>query len=248
MEILPDIVVQPDGGPTNQMQLYHFSKELGSSITSDDFDPLIEEACQIENFYRSYDNMQLNKRICNQLGRYIIKAVSDVKMLQSLCNDDEFLIADSYGSFDKFLQNLRKIKDFIEDISQIKRLKRFIQETDSVISLERLKNEYFQLQKEYHESRSSLKFDIQIDNKTDYINQDIEETIKFIQAFKCNFEGNSMFSFIDKISDDIQNAANKELSEKDIIQDISEPYDIQKVKLIKCELHKMKRFSVQTAF
>ncbi|CAG8511924.1 21117_t:CDS:2 [Gigaspora margarita] len=244
MENLPDIVVQPDGGPTNQMQLYHFSKELGPSITSDNFSPLIEEARQIENFYNSYDNMQLNKRICNQLGRYIIQAVCNVKMLKSQCNDDEFLTVENYKSFNKFLQNLRKLKNFIENISQIRRLKRFIQETDSGISFGLLKDEYFQLLEEYHESTSSLKFDIQIDNKTDDINKDIEETIKFIQAFERNFEGVAMFSFIDKISVDIQNVANKELFENDIIP---EPYDNQNVRLIKCELRKIKSPSVQTA-
>ncbi|RIB02559.1 kinase-like domain-containing protein [Gigaspora rosea] len=244
MENLPEIVVQPDGGPTNKMQLYHFSKELGTSITSDDFSPLIEEACQIENFYRSYDNIQLNKRICNQLGLCIISAVYNVKMLQIQCNDDEFLTVENYKSFNKFLQNLGKIKDFIENISQIRRLKRFIQETDSGISLERLKDEYFQLLKEFRESTSSLELVIRVDNKTDDINKDIEETIKFIQAFECNFEGDSMFSFIDKISVDIQNVANKELSEKDIIP---EPHDNQNVRFIECELHKMKRFSVQAA-
>ncbi|RIB29241.1 hypothetical protein C2G38_2027916 [Gigaspora rosea] len=170
--------------------------------------------------------MQLNKRMCNQLGLYITKTVSNVKMLQSQCNDDELLTVENYKSFNKFLQNLRKLNHFIENISQIKRLKRFIQETDSGISLERLKDEYFQLLEEYHESTSSLKFDIQIDNKTDYINQDIEETIKFIQAFERNFEGDSMFSFIDKISID------KELSEKDI----PESYDNQNVKFIKCKI------------
>ncbi|KAF0505757.1 kinase-like protein [Gigaspora margarita] len=240
MENLPDIVL-PD---TNNMQLCHFSKEIGPSITSDDFSPLIEEAYQIENFYNSYDNMQLNKRMCNQLGRCIIKAVYNVKMLQSQCNDDEFLTADNYEFFNKFLQNLKKIKHFIENISQIRRLKRFIQETNSGISLEQLKDEYFQLLKEFRESTLSLGFDIQIDNKIDDIYKDIEETIKFIQAFERNFEGDSMFSFIDKISDDIQNVANKELSEKDIFP---EPYDNQNVRFIKCELHKMKRLSVQTA-
>ncbi|KAF0539804.1 kinase-like protein [Gigaspora margarita] len=122
-EILSNTVVQQDD-LTSEMQLFNFS-EL---IPSDSFSLLIEKACQIENFYNSYNNMQLNQRTCKQLGRYIIKAVSAVKVLQCQDNYDEFLTLENHISLCKFLKNLKDIKNFIEDISQIRKLIVFIQE------------------------------------------------------------------------------------------------------------------------
>ncbi|CAG8674998.1 31220_t:CDS:2, partial [Racocetra persica] len=193
-ENLHDIIAQdnPINDPT----------ELEDFDILNSFSKLIEEACQIENFYNSYDNMQFNKRMCRHLGRCIIKAVSEVKLLQNQTDYEDFLTLDNYKFFLNFLQDLKKIKNFIENISQIRRLKSFIQETDDGISFGRLKNECVKLLEKFHESTSSLGFNIQIDDKTDNIHKDIEETKK---AFECNFEDDSMFNFIKKISARIQN-------------------------------------------
>ncbi|CAG8764783.1 3_t:CDS:2, partial [Racocetra fulgida] len=197
---------------------------LDLSIISDTFSPLIEEAYQIENFWKSYDNIQLNKRTCKKLGICIIDAVYNVKKLPCLDSYDDFFTLDNYMSFHKFLQNLRVIKSFIEDISQIRRLKSFIQEIDSGVSLEKLKDEYVKLLKEFHESTLSLGFNIQVDNNIDDINKDIEET--------------------KKISADIQNIANHKLVENEIIQ---ESYNSEIVKYIKFSPSEVKSLSVQMA-
>ncbi|KAF0539802.1 kinase-like protein [Gigaspora margarita] len=220
-EILSNTVVQQDD-LTSEMQLYN-SSEL---TLSDSFLTLIEKACQIENFYSSYNNMQLNQRMCKQLGRYIIKSVSEVKLLQNQDNYDEFLTLENYNSFCKFLKNLEEIKNFIVDISQIRKLIFFIQETDCGISLERLKDKYVKLLEKFHESASSLQFNIPVDDKIDDVHKDIDETIEFIQTYRRNFGSGSLFQLIEKTSKDIQNAANNKLFEDVNIQ---EPYDNQNV-------------------
>ncbi|KAF0559876.1 hypothetical protein F8M41_004390 [Gigaspora margarita] len=170
--------------------------------------------------------MQLNQRTCKQLGRYIIKAVSAVKVLQSQDNYDEFLTLENHISLCKFLKILKDIKNFIEDISQIRKLIVFIQETDYGISLERLKDKYVKLLEKFHESASSLQFNILVDDKIDDVHKDIDETIEFIQTYKRNFGSGSLFQLIEKTSKDIQNVANNKLFEDVVIQ---EPYDNENV-------------------
>ncbi|CAG8598159.1 12398_t:CDS:2, partial [Racocetra fulgida] len=205
------------------------STEL-KSITWDSILPLIKEARQVKSFYSSYrydDNIQLNKRMCNKLGGCIIEAVSKVEMLQNQVNYDDY---DDLLAWDYY-----DIKSFIENISQIRGLKSYIQDTDSGISLEQLKDKYIKLLEEFHESTSSLGFNIQKDNKIDDIHRDIEETKK----------GGSMYSFIDKIIVDIQNTASNKLFENEIIQEL---YDNGKVAKIEYKPRDMERFFVQIAF
>ncbi|CAG8738597.1 17344_t:CDS:2, partial [Dentiscutata erythropus] len=235
MENSYDIISQEDS-PIDD------SVELKNLNILDTLSILIEKACQIGNFYNSYDNMQLNKRMGKHLGECIIKTVSAVKTLENKTDYDEFLTLDNYKSFRNLLKNLENIRNFIEDISQIRRLKYYIQETDYGISFERLKDEYFKLLKEFGESTSSLGLDVQIDSKIDDINKDIEETKKFIQTFESNLEGDSMFNFVEKISAHIQNAANNEVFEYGIIQG---PFDDKNAKSKKFKPPDMKLFSVR---
>ncbi|KAF0525873.1 kinase-like protein [Gigaspora margarita] len=198
--------------PTNEIQLYNFSKELEASITSDLFSKLIEEARKIQTFYNSYGNIQFNKRMCNQLGRYIHVAVHNVEMLQFQEGYDEILTLDN--------------------------------QTDHGISLELLKEKYIKLLKQFQESSTYFGLNIHFDYKIDDINDDIEETKKFIQAYERNFKNDSMFSFIKKTNDCIQNATNSELSEREIIQ---EPNDAEEVKPIKFVPEVIKTFHVRAA-
>ncbi|KAF0463371.1 kinase-like protein [Gigaspora margarita] len=225
---------------TSEMQLFNFSEH----IPSDSFSILIEKACQIENFYNSYNNMQLNQRTCKQLGRYIIKAVSEVKMLQSQDNYDELLTLEYYNSLCKFLKNLKDIKNFIVDISQTKKLIVFIQETDSGISLERLKDKYVKLLEKFRESASSLQFNIPVNDKIDDVHKDIDETIEFIQTYRRNFGSGSLFQLIEKTSKDIQNAANNKLFEDLVIQ---KPYDNENVITKEFEPDDKKMFWIRVA-
>ncbi|CAG8802660.1 26824_t:CDS:2, partial [Gigaspora margarita] len=215
-ESLSSTVVQ-HGDLTSEMQLFNFN-EL---IPSDSFSLLIEKACQIENFYNSYNNMQLNQRTCKQLGRYIIKAVSAVKVLQSQDNYDEFLTLENHISLCKFLKILKDIKNFIEDISQIRKLIVFIQETDYGISLERLKDKYVKLLEKFHESASSLQFNIRVDDKIDDVHKDIDETIEFIQTYKRTFGSGSLFQLIEKTNVVIQEPYDNE----NVITKVFEPDD-----------------------
>ncbi|CAG8828821.1 42758_t:CDS:2, partial [Gigaspora margarita] len=192
----------------------------------------------------SYNNMQLNQRMCKQLGRYIIKSVSEVKLLQDQDNYDEFLTLENYNSFCKFLKNLEEIKNFIVDISQTRKLIFFIQETGCGISLERLKDKYAKLLEKFHELASSLQFNIPVDDKIDDVHKDIDETIEFIQTYRRNFGSSSLFQLIEKTSKDIQNATNNKLFE-DV--DIQEPYDNENVITKEFEPDDKKMFWIRVA-
>ncbi|KAF0416191.1 kinase-like protein [Gigaspora margarita] len=190
LEILSNTVVQQDD-LTSEMQLYN-SSEL---TLSDSFLTLIEKACQIENFYSSYNNMQLNQRMCKQLGRKLIF---------------------------------------------------FIHETDCGISLERLKDKYVKLLEKFHESASSLQFNIPVDDnkEIDDVHKDIDETIEFIQTYRSNFGSGSLFQLIEKTSKDIQNTANNKLLE-DV--DIQEPYNNENVITKEFEPDDKKMFWIRVA-
>ncbi|KAF0432150.1 serine/threonine protein kinase [Gigaspora margarita] len=186
----------------------------------------------------SYENVQLNKRICDVLIRCVNSAEHSVNDLQSqIKNHPIFATYENYGLFLKFLQNIEKIKDFIKNVSTIERLKNYIQKTDSGISLELIKVEFEQLLDEFNQCISSIKFksgfaqdqnpvrtmlsDINsllanffrtscikifkfnIDKQIkDALNDDIEETMKFIHAIQRNFGDNynTMFNIIEMTS------------------------------------------------
>ncbi|CAG8789126.1 25579_t:CDS:2, partial [Gigaspora margarita] len=148
-------------------------------------------------------------------------------LLQNQDNYDEFLTLENYNSFCKFLKNLEEIKNFIVDISQIRKLIFFIHETDCGISLERLKDKYVKLLEKFHESASSLQFNI-----------------RFIQTYRRNFGSGSLFQLIEKTSKDIQNTANNKLLE-DV--DIQEPYNNENVITKEFEPDDKKMFWIRVA-
>ncbi|CAG8496656.1 19538_t:CDS:2 [Dentiscutata erythropus] len=194
--------------PTNntaQMQLSLISKDMFLSLFE-----------KVHNLNRTWVpvNMQLNRKMCRKLGQCIIDAEHITCSLENYfdSNVDDPFTTENYLSFKTFLRNLQSIKNFIENISQIGALKPFVRVIDSKISLNQLKNEYIKLLKAFSESMSSLKFECQIDKQvldmTKKIDDDIKETIKFIEAFQYNFdEVNSMFKYIDQITTNIMNAS-----------------------------------------
>ncbi|CAG8730721.1 9943_t:CDS:2, partial [Gigaspora rosea] len=66
----------------------------------------------------------------------------------------------------------------------------------------------------FNESISSLNFESRINKVSDIISEvddDIEETIKFIEALQCNFdEVDFMFGFIDQINNSIKNSSTND--------------------------------------
>ncbi|CAG8632857.1 13612_t:CDS:2 [Dentiscutata erythropus] len=178
---------------------------LEISVNFDTFASPIKEAHNLfEEIKKSYDNAQLNIRICGVLIKCINSAECDVNNLQiDKRNHTSFATLENYRLFQLFLQNIRKIRDFIKNVSNIKGLKNYIQKTNYGFSLGLLKDEFYQLLDELKKSISSLKFKIDIEEQiNDIFNYDIEETTKFIHAFRYNFDNNlyTMFKAIEETS------------------------------------------------
>ncbi|KAF0488216.1 kinase-like protein [Gigaspora margarita] len=203
---------------TAQMQLHSIlTVDLKQSITLDTFLPLFEKIHQLRKTWIPL-NMQLNKKMCRRLGQCIIDAEHNICTLENQLDiraDDPFITLENYVSFQAFLRNIESIKYFIENISQIGGLKSFVRVIDSTISLNLLKNEYIKLLTEFNESISSLNFESRINKQvsdiTSEVDDDIEETIKFIEALQCNFdEVDYMFGFIDQINNSIKNSSTND--------------------------------------
>ncbi|RIB14514.1 kinase-like domain-containing protein [Gigaspora rosea] len=146
---------------------------------SKQFAPLFDKVHELEEIgKKSYDNVQVNKIMYEVLNQCVINVGNEVRNIRSRKSRlDNFVIFKNYVYF----ENLR-----------------FIQNLNSGISLELLKDEYFKLLEEYNKSMSSLGFTIPEDDQ-------------FIQALQHNFKGRdeSMFDIISQISDDIQNSGYK---------------------------------------
>ncbi|CAG8604731.1 24920_t:CDS:2, partial [Racocetra persica] len=82
--------------PSTGIQKFWITEESSFRYHSDmenlpDIVVQLDEACQVKSFYSSYyDNIQLNKRMCNKLGGCIIEAVSKVEMLQNQVNYNDY--------------------------------------------------------------------------------------------------------------------------------------------------------------
>ncbi|CAG8596923.1 9833_t:CDS:2, partial [Dentiscutata erythropus] len=130
--ILPDYINKMQEDATAHMQLHQLSTvDLEQSINFDSFLLLFKRINQLKNEI-SDDNIQLNKRMCVVLNQCIIDADYNVQTLNNRKTDqDTFTTLENYVLFQIFLRNIENIKDFTENISQIRGLKFFIQVDDS---------------------------------------------------------------------------------------------------------------------
>ncbi|CAG8779666.1 2543_t:CDS:2, partial [Cetraspora pellucida] len=190
---LPIIVVEDytnklhNGSLTNNMEICKYTTaDLKQTITIETFKPLFESVLQLEKDWMPFCNVQLNIKIFEVLGECIMDTkynVEKLKMRKS--NIASFATLENHIYFQRLLQNITDIKDFIY--------------------------KYDELLKEFNNSMSSLGFKSQINEQTDEILKDIKETEKFIRAFGCNFkDNNSMFNIIDRIRAEIKDAATND--------------------------------------
>ncbi|CAG8463869.1 14616_t:CDS:2, partial [Dentiscutata heterogama] len=208
VEDIDDIKIQDENFTKNMQIFKHTTSDIEQSITLETFTPLFEEVCQLENNLLSFCNVQLNTKIFESLRECIMEISYNVKKLKLRNNIDSFATLKNYIFFQKLLQNITNIKDFICKVSQINELRPYVQKTDHGISLKQLKDKYDALLEEFNDTMSSLGFKSQINEQVDVLN-DIKETEKFIQTFQCNFkdDNNTMFDLIDQKIIDIQNSA-----------------------------------------
>ncbi|CAG8503896.1 15705_t:CDS:2 [Gigaspora margarita] len=205
----------------------NITKAVEQSINFSTFLPLFGKLdtlfCDVR---KSYENIQLNKGICQVLYQCIISAESKVKTLRySTHNHITFATLENFKLFQKFFQNVKNVKNFIENVSNIRGLKPFIQKINSDISLERINNEVTKLLKEFNESMTSLNFPIE-KFKVENVYNEIEETTKFVRAIQCNFKDvYAMFEVIEKVKIRLnENSHNDEFFVKStkVVNDIND--------------------------
>ncbi|CAG8472505.1 4844_t:CDS:2 [Gigaspora margarita] len=178
--------------------------ELSMSISEffqsyEKFEQLISD---IEN---SYQAAQLNKKICRELYFCIDNARLNMNRLRYSIQDSNTPVA--LKDFMLFQQNVVNIKKFIENISNIRGLEHYIQKINSVITLEKIKNEATELLIEFNESMSSLF------QKQEY---------KIENAIQCDFENvNTMFKVIKKVMNQLANNLSEHNEQTIIVNKIS---------------------------
>ncbi|CAG8565172.1 2126_t:CDS:2, partial [Racocetra fulgida] len=162
---LPIIVVEDytnklhDESFTNNMQICSYTTaELKQAITIESFKPLFESVCQLEKNWMQFCNVQLNGKISEVLGECIMETKHNVEKLKKRkSNIASFATLENYRCFQRLLQNITDIKDFICNISQIGGLTSYIQETDHGILLDKLKDKYDELLKEFKNFITEIK-------------------------------------------------------------------------------------------
>src|ERR1043165_2145162 len=82
----------------------------------------------IAEIIRIYEDAEYNKKICNALMDRVQIADGAIKTLNRRKQENEknFLSTEYYKAFVKFTETMKKIRDFIKDISQLQGYKKFI--------------------------------------------------------------------------------------------------------------------------
>ncbi|CAG8482082.1 11018_t:CDS:1 [Ambispora leptoticha] len=94
----------------------------------EDFSPLITELVKYaDKIGESFDNAELNKRICSVLFKRVNDAAGEVKILRQLKDDYSlfFKKRENYPNFYGFVKTIEKIKTFIMDVSQLQGAHKF---------------------------------------------------------------------------------------------------------------------------
>jgi hypothetical protein len=90
------------------------------------FCPLVGEALNlVSEIIKLYRTAEHNKRTCMCLVRRVMAAELAIRPLETLGPNKDFFTKDNYTVFQAFVQTMRNIKTFVEDISQIKGLSKF---------------------------------------------------------------------------------------------------------------------------
>lgn len=107
-----------------------------------------------------YEDAQYNKKICNALMDRVQTAESAIKTLNRRKQENEknFLSKEYYKAFVKFTDVMKKIKDFIRDISQLQGYKKFIHASS-------IKDKFNHLVDEFDTVMSDLHFTLTVANE-----------------------------------------------------------------------------------
>ncbi|CAG8605991.1 17881_t:CDS:2 [Rhizophagus irregularis] len=132
-----------------------------------------------------YEDAQYNKKICNALMDRVQTAESAIKTLNRRKQENEknFLSKEYYKAFVKFTDVMKKIKDFIRDISQLQGYKKFIHASS-------IKDKFNHLVDEFDTVMSDLHFTLTVANEVQReidqkaLADDIAEMTKFLERIE----------------------------------------------------------------
>ncbi|RIA81175.1 kinase-like domain-containing protein [Glomus cerebriforme] len=132
-----------------------------------------------------YEDAQYNKKICNALMDRVQVAESAIKTLNRRKQENEKNFRDKkyYLTFVRFTDVMKKIKDFIKDISQLQGYKKFLHASN-------IKDKFENLTKEFETVMRDLHFTMAVENDEQReidqkaLKEDIAEMTKFLERIE----------------------------------------------------------------
>ncbi|CAG8469614.1 9710_t:CDS:2 [Funneliformis mosseae] len=162
--------------------------KVGDAITP--FIPLIGAAATvITEIIDIYHTAQYNKKICNSIldrARLAEIAIDNI-IRRRKENEQLFKNQAWYYAFNRFVEVLNKLKNFAEEISQLKRIKQFIKAKN-------ISGSFVELTKEYDDVMKDLNFTMAISNEQQRridqksLKDDLVETSKFLEKIDVGVE------------------------------------------------------------
>ncbi|CAG8574921.1 8807_t:CDS:2 [Ambispora gerdemannii] len=140
----------------------------------------------IDEIVKTYEAAQYNKKICNALMDRVEAAQLAVKALQRRQKENEkkFRNQAYYESFNRFLQVLKKIKKFIQDVSQLQGYRKFTQANSVKDKFNGLITEFEQVGRDLN-----LAITIATEEQRRIDREALEEDIAGMKVFLANIEG-----------------------------------------------------------
>ncbi|CAG8641001.1 40810_t:CDS:10 [Gigaspora margarita] len=139
-----------------------------------------------------YENARYNKKICNSLMDRVGVAEQAVKFLQrrKAENERHFRNVEYYKNFVRFVDVLKRIKEFIKNVSELKGYRKFVHSRS-------IKQKFENIVKEFETVIGDLHFTISVANeeqrKLDHeaLEQDISDMNKFLDQIKGGIVDNT---------------------------------------------------------
>ncbi|CAI2184065.1 16829_t:CDS:2 [Funneliformis geosporum] len=168
------------------------ASKAGDAITP--FIPLIGAAATIiTEIIDVYQTAQYNKKICNSIldrARLAEIAIDNIVRRRKE-NELHFKNQKWYYAFNRFVEVLNKLKQFAEEISQLKRIINFIKARN-------ISERFCELTKEYDDIMKDLNFTMAISNEQQRridqksLKDDLGETSKFLKKIDIGIEENQV--------------------------------------------------------
>ncbi|RIA96769.1 kinase-like domain-containing protein [Glomus cerebriforme] len=148
------------------------------------FIPLISEIAHIvSDIIKLYQTAEHNKRICGSLLSRATAAETAVNMLKirRLENEDVFKSKEYYRNFQKLVIVIGKIKDFIEEVSQIKGLRKFLAANSIEEQFQNLTEEFDGLMRVLNFTLA-VQNQIQMEEDQKVLKSDVNEMTKYLHT------------------------------------------------------------------